>query len=198
MKWYSLAFCLAVFSVTICAQQADPCTALVGSALDRCQVSQQKLQQQQLTQQQQQLMQLQQQLAQQQQQLAQQQEQLKQQQEQLAQQQQQLQQQEGQNQLSERQLQNQPQLEGMQHQIAILSQQLEHDKSANQPVQSPTTRPEVKSWKADNPWFGSDYARTQFAMRYAKQLQQERPDLVGRPFLDAISVKVRDKFGASK
>jgi len=34
-------------------------------------------------------------------------------------------------------------------------------------------------------------------MRYAKQLQQERPDLVGRPFLDAISVKVKDTFPAA-
>lgn len=82
----------------------------------------------------------------------------------------------------------------MQRKIEILSKQLEHEKSANQPVQ----RLELKSWKADNPWFGSDYSRTQFAMRYAKQLQQERPDLAGRPFLDAISAKVTDKFGASK
>jgi TolA-binding protein len=164
MKCYLLAFCLAVFSQTICAQQADPCTALSGSALERCQVNQQKLQQQQLTEQQKQLTQLQQQLAQQQQQLAQQQEQLKQQQEQL-------------------------------------KQQQEHEKSANQPAASVATdakREELRSWKADNPWFGSDYARTQLAMRYAKQLQGERPDLVGRPFLDAISAKVKDTFDASK
>jgi TolA-binding protein len=191
MKRYSLAFYLAFFPVTICAQQPDPCAALVGPALERCQVNQQKLQQQQLTQQQQQVTQLQQQLAQQQQQLAQQQEQLKQQQEQLTQQQQQFvrqqqqlqQQQEAQKQLKEQEL-----------------KQLEHEKSANQPVQAAATdyskRQEVKSWKADNPWFGSDYARTQFAMRYARQLQQERPDLVGRPFLDAVAAKVRDQFGA--
>ena len=161
MKWYSLAFCLAVFPVTICAQQADP----------------QKLQQQQLTQQQQQLMQLQQQLAQQQQQLAQQQEQLKQQQEQLAQQQQQIARQQEQSRQNE-----------------ILTKQLEHEKSANQGA----APGELKTWKADNPWYGTDYARTQFAMRYAKQLEQERPDLVGRPFLDAVSAKVRDTFGASR
>jgi hypothetical protein len=35
-------------------------------------------------------------------------------------------------------------------------------------------------------------------MRYAKQLQREQPDLVGRPFLDAVSDKVRDTFGANK
>ncbi|HEX4153926.1 MAG TPA: hypothetical protein VHY75_17095 [Steroidobacteraceae bacterium] len=188
MKWYLPAFCLAVFSATIGAQEADPCAGLVGAALGQCQGDQQKLQRQQLAQQQQQL-------AQQQQQLTQQQQQLAQQQQQLMRQQQQLQQQlDAQNQLNQQQPQNQQQLEGMQRKIEILSKQLEHEKSANQPVQ----RLELKSWKADNPWFGSDYSRTQFAMRYAKQLQQERPDLAGRPFLDAISAKVTDKFGASK
>ena len=82
----------------------------------------------------------------------------------------------------------------------LLRKQLEHEKSANQSAAAAATdyskSGELKSWKADNPWFGSDYARTQFAMRYAKQLQQERPDLAGRPFLDAISAKVRDTFGA--
>jgi TolA-binding protein len=195
MKWYSLAFCLTAFCVTICAQQADPCTALSGSALNRCQVNQQRLQQQQLTQQQQQVTQLQQQLAQQQQQLAQQQEQLKHQQEQLAQQQQQFVRQ-------QQQLQQQQEAQQQLKEQQLLSKQLEHEKSANQPVQAAATdyskRQEVKSWKADNPWFGSDYARTQFAMRYARQLQQERPDLVGRPFLDAVAAKVRDQFGADK
>jgi hypothetical protein len=33
-------------------------------------------------------------------------------------------------------------------------------------------------------------------MRYAKQLQQERPDLVGRELLDALSTKVDQTFGA--
>ena len=199
MRWYLPAFCLAVFSATICAQEADPCAGLVGFALGQCQANQQKLQRQQLAQQQQQLAQQQQQLAQQQQQLALQQQQLMQQQQQLAQQEQQLQeQQEGQKQLNEQQRQNQLQLEGMRNQNESLRKQLEQEKSGNQPAQTPVTRQELKSWKADNPWFGSDYARTQFAMRYAKQLQQQRPDLIGRPFLDAISAKVKDAFGASK
>jgi len=174
MKWYLLTFCLAVFPLTIGAQQSDPCTGLAGSALDRCQVNQQKLQQQKLAEQQQQLTQLQQQLAQQQQQLTQQQEQLKQQRDQLA------------------------------HQEEEIAKQQEQahqkDTAANQPAPPAAAldsqRGELKSWKEDNPWFGSDYARTQFAVRYARQLQKERPDLVGRPFLDAISTKVKDKFGA--
>ncbi len=71
-----------------------------------------------------------------------------------------------------------------------------------EPVQASTTdyskTPELKSWKSDNPWYGADYAKTAFAMRYAKQLQREQPDLVGRPFLDALSEKVSDTFGASR
>jgi len=79
---------------------------------------------------------------------------------------------------------------------------LENDKSVIQTVRASTTdyskTPDVKSWKSENPWFGTDYAKTDFAMRYAKRLQQERPDLVGRPFLDALSAKVNDTFGARK
>jgi predicted RNase H-like nuclease (RuvC/YqgF family) len=193
MKRYLLAFCLAAFSAVIDAQEAEPCAGLVGSALGQCQGNQQKLQRQQLAQQQKQL-------TQQQEQLTQQQRQLEQQQQQLARQQRQLQQQEGQGQLNERP-QNERQLQDMQHQIELLSKQLEHQKSANQPVAPAaleSKRRELQNWKAENPWYGSEYKRTQFAMRYAKQLQQEQPDLVGRPFLDAISAKVTDKFGASK
>jgi septal ring factor EnvC (AmiA/AmiB activator) len=156
MKWHSLAFCLAVFSVTAFAQQSD----------------QEKLQQQQLTQLQQQLAQQQQQLAQQQQQLAQQQQLFAQQQEQLKRQQEQL---------------------AQQHQQ--MTKQQEHPRQ-QEVLNKQVEREELKSWKADNPWFGSDYAKTQFATRYARQLEKEQPDLVGRPLLDAISAKVRDKFGA--
>ena len=168
MKSYVLALSLAAFPAVLCAQQADPCTGLAGSALAQCRGEQQKLQQQQLEQQQAQLQQ----------------------------------QQERQNQLAEQQRQMQQQLENMRLQNELLQKQLEHDKSANQPVQGSATdyskTPEIKSWKSDNPWFGTDYAKTDFAMRYAKQLQRERPDLVGRPFLDAVSAKVSDTFGASK
>jgi DNA repair exonuclease SbcCD ATPase subunit len=179
MKWYLLAFCLGVFSATIRAQQPDPCAGLAGVAQAQCQSNQQ---QQQLEQQQQQL-QLQ--------------------QRRLEQQQQQLQQeQERQSQLNEQQREFQQQLENMQRQNELLRKQLEQGKSANQAAPAPATNAskpgDLKSWKADNPWFGSDYGKTQFAVRYAKQLQQERPDLVGRPFLDAISAKVSDTFGASK
>ena len=169
MKRYLLAFPLAGFFLTIQAQQADPCAGLAGAALGQCQGNQQKLLRQQLDQQQQQIQS----------------------------------QQERQNQLDQQQRQIQTQLENMRLQNEILRNQLDQEKSANQSAQPPATDNaksaalktlEVSSWKSDNPWYGTDYAKTQFAMRYAKQLQQERPDLVGRPFLDAISAKVRDTF----
>jgi septal ring factor EnvC (AmiA/AmiB activator) len=168
MKWYLLAFPLAVFFVTTYAQEADPCAGLAGVALGQCQGNQQKLQRQQLDQQQQELQK----------------------------------QQERQNQLDEQQRQIRQQLEDMRLQNEMLRKQLDRGKSANQAARPPATNnsktPDLKSWNSENPWYGSDYAKTQFAMRYAKQLQQEQPDLVGRPFLDAVAAKVREKFDASK
>src|SRR5271167_2522294 len=154
IKHAFLALCLSVIAGTICAQQADPCGGLAGLALSECRGNQQKLQEQQLEQQQQQL------------------------------QQQLQQQQERQNQLNEQQRQIQDQLENIRLQNELLRKQLEHERSANQAAQRPATdyskTPEIKSWKSDNSWFGSDYAKTEFAMRYAKKLSQEQPDLSGR------------------
>lgn len=168
MKPYLLALSIAIFPAALFAQQADPCAGLAGSALGQCRGDQQKLQQQQLEQQQKQLQQ----------------------------------QQERQSQLAEQQRQMQLQLENMRLQNELLQKQLEHDRSVNQPVRALATdyskAPELKNWKSDNPWFGTNYAKTQFAMRYAKQLQAEQPDLVGRPFLDAVSAKVSATFGTSK
>jgi len=55
--------------------------------------------------------------------------------------------------------------------------------------------PEFKRWQVANPWFGADPERTEFARNYARQLQKERPELVGRPLLDAVSKKVAETFG---
>src|ERR1700685_4064302 len=55
MKWYLLAFPLAVFLVKVYAEPADPCAGLAGIALGQCQGNQQKLLRQQLDQQQQQI-----------------------------------------------------------------------------------------------------------------------------------------------
>lgn len=112
-------------------------------------------------------------------------------------------QQERQNQLDQQQREVQQQLDSLRLQNDSLRKQLERD--AAQPVRqaatastSPTSNSDVMSWKADNAWFGADYARTQFAMHYVKQLQKERPDLAGRPLLDALSTKVNETFGATK
>ncbi len=55
--------------------------------------------------------------------------------------------------------------------------------------------PGFRTWQTDNAWFGSDRARTEFALLYQKQLRQERPDVTGRPLLDAVSARVREVFG---
>jgi TolA-binding protein len=172
VKTGCLCLCLVFFSGAICAEQTDSCAGLAGSALNQCRSNEQTLRQEERL-------------------------------EQMLQQQQ-----ERQNQLDKQQREVQQQLESMRLQNESLRKELERE-TANQ-----RTRPAsadaadaaknaevknaaVKSWKADNPWFGSDYVKTQFAMRYVKQLQQEHPDLAGRELLDALSTKVNATFGAN-
>jgi hypothetical protein len=80
-----------------------------------------------------------------------------------------------------------------------LRKQLERE-AASPPVGPVATasakNADLASWKAENPWYGRDYARTQFATRYVKQLEKERPELGGRELLDAVSMKVNETFGA--
>jgi septal ring factor EnvC (AmiA/AmiB activator) len=166
MKTSCLLLCLAAFSGAICAEQTDTCAGLEGSALTQCRSYQQTLKQQERLEQQ-------------------------------------LQQQEDrQNQLDKQQREVQQQLESMRLQNEILRKQLERETASQtaRPVATNSTdaskSQDLKSWKADNPWYGSDYAKTQFATRYIKQLQQERPDLAGRELLDALSAKVDETFGA--
>ena len=54
------------------------------------------------------------------------------------------------------------------------------------------------SWHAENRWFGPDRARTEYALLYAKDLRQEQPDLTGRPFLNALSARVKEIFASNK
>jgi TolA-binding protein len=110
------------------------------------------------------------------------------------------QQQERQNQLDRQQREVQQQLESLRLQNESLRKQLERETTSPvRPVAADYTKSaDIKSWKADNPWYGSDYIKTQFAVRYVKQLQQERPDLAGRELLDALSVKVNETFGAKR
>ena len=173
--------CVSVFSAAICAEETAPCAGLEGSSLTQCESTQQTLRlQQQLEQQLQQ-------------------------------------QQERQKQLDKQQREVQQQLESMRLQNESLRKQLERE-TANQAqvqaqvqaqIQAQAARPvptaaveaarseDVKNWKTENPWFGTDYNKTQFAMRYVKQLQKDHPDLSGRPLLDAVSTKVNETFGAS-
>jgi len=106
---------------------------------------------------------------------------------------------ERQNQLDKQQREVQQQLESMRHENEALRKELERE-SASQPARPVSTAdsksPEVRQWKEENPWFGTDYSKTAFAMRYAKQLQRERPDLTGRALLDTLSAKVDATFGA--
>jgi len=165
MKSEYLLLMLCAFSGTICAEQTDACAGLEGSGLTQCRSNQQTLRLQERLEQQLQR------------------------------------QQERQNELDKQQREVQQQLESMRLQNESLRKELERE-TASQPARavatastSATKSQDLKSWKAVNPWFGSDYARTQFAMHYTKELQQERPDLAGRDLLDAVSLKVDEEFG---
>jgi hypothetical protein len=145
-------------------EPTDPCAQMAGSALGQCRSDQQALRQQQLERE-------------------------------LEEQEQR------QNQLDQQQRELRQQLEGMRLQNEALRKQLQA--TASQPAQPAATdysnsaqvkSAEFKSWNAENPWFGSDYPKTEFAVRYAKQLRKERPDLTGRPLLDALSTKVNETF----
>jgi len=163
-----VSFSAGVFSGSLCAETADPCASMAGSVLAQCRIDQQAIRQQQLEQQVQQQAQR-------------------------------------QNELYEQQQEVQKQLESMRLQNEALRNQLRE--TASHPAQAAATdspksaeaqSAEFKRWVAENTWFGTDYPRTDLALRYAKQLKKERPDLVGRPLLDALSAKVNETFGAKQ
>jgi hypothetical protein len=60
------------------------------------------------------------------------------------------------------------------------------------------TTPGFADWQPENRWFGADHARTEYALLYAKDLRQQQPELSGRPFLNALSVRVREVFAPPK
>jgi hypothetical protein len=95
------------------------------------------------------------------------------------------------------------QIRNQQLQNEILRRKLEQEKQSTQSAPQPPQvnqplDPEFNRWQSENPWFGSDRARTEFAILYGKQLRQERPDLTGAPFLAAVSAKVKEIFAESK
>ena len=172
-KRIDLALLLALSSAAALSEPLDPCAALTGSSLDQCRASQQAHQQEKLDTLQERLQQ----------------------------------QQQRQQELDEQQRQIQQQMQQMRLENENLRKQLESQPAASERVQTlapnnpksvAAKTAELRQWKAENPWYGSDYAKTEFASRYAKQLERERPDLVGRPLLDAISLKVTEAFGTQK
>jgi len=60
------------------------------------------------------------------------------------------------------------------------------------------TTPGFAGWQTENRWFGADHARTEYALLYAKDLRQQQPELTGRPFLNALSARVREVFAPPK
>lgn len=172
LKQMLVFLCLVIAGGAAYAQETDTCAALDGAASTRCRNEQQTMRMQQRLEQQLQ------------------------------------QQQDRQSQLDKQQREVQQQLEDLRLQNESLRKRLEREEAAQaaRPVaansadssklQDVSKNLDVKNWRADNPWFGSDYPRTQFAMHYIKQLQQERPDLNGRDLLDALSTKVNETFGA--
>jgi chromosome segregation ATPase len=175
MKTACLLLCVSAFSGVVRAE--DSCAGLEGSALTQCRSNQQTLRQQEQLERQ-----LQQQEAR---------------QNELDKQQREVQQQ---------QREVQQQLESMRLQNETLRKQLERESAiqaarpvaTDYPKSAEVRNAEINSWRADNPWYGTDYARTQFATRYIKQLQKERPDLTGRDLLDALSAKVNETFGRNR
>lgn len=101
-----------------------------------------------------------------------------------------------QQQLRQQEVIQQQQIENQRLQNELLRRQLKQQPSAPQVDYSET--PEFRNWQAANPWFGTDRPKTEFALLYAKQLRQEHPDLIGRPFFDAVSAKVIEVFNINK
>lgn len=65
------------------------------------------------------------------------------------------------------------------------------------PPQFPSAS-ELEAWQRENAWFGSDRPMTEFALLYAQQLNQKRPDLKGRAFYEAVSQRVHEVFSNAK
>jgi len=99
--------------------------------------------------------------------------------------------------------QQQLQLENQRLQNELLQKRLEQEQATSQARQTTpqvdySKSPEFQTWQAENPWFGSDRAKTEYALLYAKQLRQDQPNLMGRPFFETVSAKVAEVFSVRK
>jgi hypothetical protein len=87
--------------------------------------------------------------------------------------------------------------------LRLHNELLRHELARVQSGAAPSTAelaatPGFANWQTENRWFGSDRARTEYALLYAKDLRQEQPDLSGRPLLNALSARVREVFSPQK
>lgn len=65
--------------------------------------------------------------------------------------------------------------------------------AAVKPVQQETT-PVFKDWATENPWFGTDEPKSDYAMGVAGRLRASQPHLTERAFLDAVAKAVNTQF----
>lgn len=81
----------------------------------------------------------------------------------------------------------------------LLRRQLEREKQAQQqpsaPPTDPTQDPVYQTWLSENTWFGKNKEQTEFAVQYANQLRKDFPTIRGRSFLDAVTIKTKERFG---
>ncbi|MBV9725237.1 MAG: hypothetical protein JO299_08675 [Gammaproteobacteria bacterium] len=89
------------------------------------------------------------------------------------------------------------QVENLRLHSEVLRLQLARTQSAPSAADIAAT-PGFVNWQAENRWFGSDRARTEFALLYAKDLRQEQPELNGRSFLNALATRVNEVFASAK
>lgn len=90
------------------------------------------------------------------------------------------------------------QVENLRLHNELLRQQLTRTQSPAPSAADLAATPGFANWQTENRWFGSDRARTEYALLYAKDLRREQPELNGRPFLNALSVRVNEVFAPAK
>jgi hypothetical protein len=90
------------------------------------------------------------------------------------------------------------QVENLRLHNELLRQQLGRAQSPAPSAGDLAATPGFANWQIENRWFGSDRARTEYALLYAKDLRRDQPELNGRPFLNALSVRVNEVFAPAK
>jgi Cu/Ag efflux protein CusF len=73
-----------------------------------------------------------------------------------------------------------------------LRKQIERDTSMDHLSEADLAKGVFESWQSQNPWFGSNKAKTQFAMQNAEQLRRDQPDLIGREFFNVAPALLQE------